>query len=50
MSFTNTKGKKRIFYLAECTVKIKGIHGRLKAIVAKGSWDENDNKNAHTAK
>ena len=47
VSFTNTKGKKRIFYLAECIVKIKGIQNQLKAIVAKGSWDEEDSKNVH---
>lgn len=47
VSFTNAKGKKRIFYLAEVLVKIKGVHGQLKAVVTKGSWDENDNKKVH---
>jgi hypothetical protein len=47
VSFTNTKAKKRIFYLAECIVKIKGVQGQLKAVVAKGSWDEYKPKNVH---
>lgn len=47
VGFTNAKGKKRVFYLAECMIKIKGVHGQLKACVAKGSWDEDDPKGAH---
>jgi SRSO17 transposase len=41
----NSKKQKRIFYLAECIIKIKGVHGEIKAIIAKGSWDEDDTKN-----
>lgn len=47
VSFTNTKGKKHTFYLAECIIKLKGVHGQLKACVAKGSWDEFDTKPVH---
>ncbi len=47
VSFTNSKGKKRIFYLAECLIKIKGVEGEIKACVARGSWDEEDPKNVH---
>lgn len=45
VTITNSKNQRRIFYLAECLIKIKGIHGDLKLVVSKGSWDENDTKN-----
>lgn len=47
VSFINSKGKKRIFYLAEVIVQIKGVKEQVKLCVAKGSWDENDTKGIH---
>lgn len=47
VSFTNSKGKKRLFYLAECLVNIKGIYPQLKACIARGCWDEDNSKNIH---
>lgn len=47
VSFINSNNKKRIFYLAEVIVKIKGIKEQVKLCIAKGSWDENDTKGIH---
>jgi len=47
VTLTNSKGKQRTFYLYGFTGKVKGLSGKKRIVIAKGSWSEDDPKKVH---
>lgn len=44
VTLTNSQGTMRIFRIYGFTAKVKGLSGKKRVVMAKGSWDEDDPK------